>query len=620
MASPAARPPYRLGRAGGAVLACVLLVLGLAVSFGTARAMEDAQRRQAGQRMDHHLETVRAAVSGEVHRRVELLGDLAAAVGAQRDPTARDFDALTFRLAFRALPGATGVAYAVPVADARVQDAQRAWRRRGAADLSLRPAGAGEHRFVVLDRSLEPPSPALGSDLAAAAEPSEAMGAARRTGRVTAGRPYVLLRDRGLPADRRQTSFVLVAPVHGAGEAPDAGLLRGWLVMGVRGGDFADGALRRLTHGMVQVTISDVSAPGPARPAATVRNGEPLAGSPELRRAATVEAAGRAWRVELTPTAAFAAASGAGPHPVLLGGGTALSVLTAGLVLALTASRERALSRMEHTAEALRADLARHRLAEARLRERGAELERFASVAAYDLKSPLTVITGYTELVEDQLGPGADPRIRGWLQRVRQSTGRMRRLIDDLLSYSSAGDVPLEPAEVDLEQLVAAVVMERTAHLAHDRPHVGFGRLPAVTADPALLRQVMDHLIANAVKYVRHGATAQVDVSAERRGEAWRVTVSDRGIGIAPEQRESVFAAFGRARGSEGYPGTGLGLAICRRIVERHGGAIHAEENPGGGTRVVFTLPVVPEASPPGAAAEDGTGGTDLSGTVPGGR
>ncbi|WP_344866991.1 HAMP domain-containing sensor histidine kinase, partial [Planomonospora alba] len=243
----------------------------------------------------------------------------------------------------------------------------------------------------------------------------------------------------------------------------------------------------------------------------------------------------------------------------------------------------------------------------ARLRERQDELERFAAVAAYELKSPLTVIAGYAELVDDQLG-GADPQASGWLRRIRRSAGRMRRLVDDLLTYASARDVPLQPVEVDLNRLVADVVMERTAHLTEDLPHVDLGDLPVVTADRDLLRQVVDHLIGNAVKYVRHGGAARIDVGAERDGRMWRVTVADHGIGIAAGQHEAVFAPFSRGRGSEGYPGTGLGLAICRRVVERHGGRIHAEDNTGGGTRVVFTLPVAPKAPDGGGAAEDGTG------------
>ncbi|GGK99701.1 hypothetical protein Ppa06_68280 [Planomonospora parontospora subsp. parontospora] len=615
MPLPVVRRPRRPGRTGGVVPACVLLVAGLAVSFLMAVTLAGAQGRQADERMDRHLEAVRAAVAGEAYRRAETLGHLAASVGVQEDLTAQDFEALTFRLAFRGMPGITDVGYVVSVPDARVQAVQRAWRRKGAANLSLRPVGTAEHRFVVLDRSLDTVSPALGSDLMAAREPSEALDAARAGGQVTASRAYVLLRDRMLPAARQQTSFVLVAPVYGAGDAPDAGLLRGWLVMGVRGGDFIDGTLRQVSQGRVNVTLSDVSAPGGERPMATVRAGEPLADA-RLHRETTMDVAGRTWRLQVDPTTGLASAAENRLHLVVLAGGAVISLLLAGLVLVLATSRDRALAHVEQATAALKADIAERRRVEARLRERETELERFAAVAAHDLKSPLTVIAGYSELVEDHLADGAGEQVSGWLQRIRGGTGRMQRLIDDLLAYAGAGDASLEPAEVDLERLVADIVMDRTAHLRHDRPHIEIGRLPVVTADPARLRQVMDNLIGNAVKYVRHGTVAQIDVSAERDGPMWRITVADHGIGIAPDQRDAVFAAFGRARGSEGYPGTGLGLAICRRIVDQHGGEIRAEENSGGGTRFVFTLPVVPGITGRDALTEDGTGG---AGGGPGG-
>ncbi|MBG0818546.1 ATP-binding protein [Planomonospora sp. ID82291] len=608
MSLPVVRRLRRPGRTGGLVPACLLLVIGLAVSLLMAGTLADTRRRQAEERMDRHLEAARLAVTGEVYRRAEILGHLAASVGAQQDLTAQDFEALTFRLAFRGMPGITDVGYVVSVPDAQVQAVQRAWRRKGSANLSLRPVGAAEHRFVVLDRSLDTVSPALGSDLMAAAEPAEALDAARAGGQVTASRAYVLLRDRMLPAARQQTSFLLVAPVYGAGDAPDAGLLRGWLVMGVRGGDFIDGTLRQVSQGLVGVTLSDASVPGGERRIAAVRAGEPLADA-RLHREVTVDVAGRTWRLRVVPAAGFASAADARLHLVVLAGGVVISVLLAGLVVVLGTSRARALAHVEQATATLKADIARRRRVEARLRERETELERFAAVAAHDLKSPLTVIAGYSELVEDQLAESAGAQVSGWLQRIRGGTGRMQRLIDDLLAYAAAGDASLEPAEVDLERLVADIVMDRTAHLRHDRPNVEIGRLPVVTADPVRLRQVMDNLIGNAVKYVRHGTVAQIDVSAERDGPMWRVTVADRGIGIAPDQRDAVFTAFGRARGSEGYPGTGLGLAICRRIVGHHGGEIHAEENAGGGTRFVFTLPVVPGLPGRDALAEDGAGG-----------
>ncbi|WP_176728429.1 sensor histidine kinase [Planobispora rosea] len=598
------RTPRRVGRAGGVVLAGVLLVLGLFVTTLAAGALAGTQRQQDESRMDRSMEVARAVVAGEAYRRVELLGQLSASVGTQRELTAHDFNALTHRFAYRGLPGVSEVGFVVPATDDQVQGVQRLWRSRGSA-VAVRPVPADEHRLVVLSRSLDGLSSALGADLAAAPEPVTAMDAARRTGQVTASQVYVLLRDRPLAPSRRQPSFVLAAPVYGAGDVPDAGLLRGWLLMGVRGVDFMDGTLKQIAQGMINVKLTDVSVPGQERRLAELRGGEPV-GDTGLHRETTIDVGGRQWKLELQPTTGFLSAGGTRTYQAIMGSGVIASLLLAGLVLVLVTSRDRALARVEQATAALQADIVHRQHVETHLREREAELERFAAVAAHDLKSPLTVIMGYCELVEDTLAPGSDSQVTGWLGRVRTGTRRMQHLIDDLLAYAAAGDGSLEPAEIDLDTLVADIVMERTSHLDHDRPNIEFGRLPKVVADPARIRQVLDNLIGNAVKYVRHGTVAQVDISAEREGDMWRIAVADHGIGISADQRENVFAAFARARGSEGYPGTGLGLAICRRIVNHHGGEIRVEENPGGGSRFVFTLPVAPEPSSRGAEAEGG--------------
>jgi signal transduction histidine kinase len=106
-----------------------------------------------------------------------------------------------------------------------------------------------------------------------------------------------------------------------------------------------------------------------------------------------------------------------------------------------------------------------------------------------------------------------------------------------------------------------------------------------------MLRQVLDNLIGNAVKYTRPGSRAQVLVAVERSADAARISVADQGIGIPADQRQKVLSQFHRAHTGQGYAGTGLGLAICQRVIERHGGSIDIAENPGGGTIVTITLP-----------------------------
>ncbi|GAB2566290.1 hypothetical protein Aab01nite_46490 [Paractinoplanes abujensis] len=228
------------------------------------------------------------------------------------------------------------------------------------------------------------------------------------------------------------------------------------------------------------------------------------------------------------------------------------------------------------------------------------DLAVFAGVVAHDLKAPLTVIRGHCEVAREDLDEAPD-EVRGSLDRIILAVDRMATLIDTLLAYTTARDAPLRTRRVDLGALVAEVVHDRTAHLReNDRPRINVGPLPAVTADPAMLRHVLDNLIGNALKYVRPGSAPHVDVTGDVTGdvpgEQWaRVEVADRGIGIPDADKSDIFDSFHRAHAEAGYAGTGLGLAICKRIVDRHGGEIGVTDNPGGGTRFSFTLPASEE-------------------------
>jgi PAS domain-containing protein len=231
------------------------------------------------------------------------------------------------------------------------------------------------------------------------------------------------------------------------------------------------------------------------------------------------------------------------------------------------------------------------------------DLTVFAGVVAHDLKAPLTVIRGHCEAAAELLADGdggdtapvlalAQAQAQDSLSRVVHAVDRMAAMIDTLLAYTTARDAPLHTKDLDVGELVAEVVHDRVGHLPPaEAPAVYIGALPRVHADPAMLRHVLDNLIGNAVKYVRRGTAARIDVTGTTADGWARIEVADRGIGIPDRDKPAVFESFHRAHAAAGYAGTGLGLAICRRIVERHGGEIGVTDNPGGGTRFHFTLP-----------------------------
>jgi signal transduction histidine kinase len=224
---------------------------------------------------------------------------------------------------------------------------------------------------------------------------------------------------------------------------------------------------------------------------------------------------------------------------------------------------------------------------------------------AHDLSNPLTTVEGWSEDVADLLGPDAGRAADG-ITRIQRAAARMRHLITNLLAYTTARDNGLTLATVDLAAVVTDIAIGRIDQAETTGapvPHIRIGDLPAVHADTALVRQLLDNLIGTAVKYTAAGVVPTIAVTGRRGTDQVDVTVSDNGIGIPAGQHSSVFDNFHRAHRDAGYTGTGLGLAICKCIVERHGGTITAADNPhGDGTSVTFSLPAVD--MPPKSATE----------------
>jgi signal transduction histidine kinase len=222
-------------------------------------------------------------------------------------------------------------------------------------------------------------------------------------------------------------------------------------------------------------------------------------------------------------------------------------------------------------------------------------LESFAGVVAHDLRGPLGVIDGWTEVLAVDL-EGNDALSREdagpKLERIQAAAKGMHRLIDDLLDSSTSREQQLRSGVVDLSALARSVADQRAAVTGGPPPHIDVADLPAVYADAALVRQLLDNLVANAVKYVVPGSLPRVSITGREVGDMVEVTVSDEGIGIPASERDQIFEAFHRAHDAREYDGHGIGLAVCKKIVERHGGRIAARPPLGPtGTRIVFTLP-----------------------------
>jgi signal transduction histidine kinase len=235
--------------------------------------------------------------------------------------------------------------------------------------------------------------------------------------------------------------------------------------------------------------------------------------------------------------------------------------------------------------------LAQERARVAELEQRVAELETFAREISHDLKAPLAGICGYAQLLAHlDVGWPRPAEYDEFVAEIEAGTGRMSRLIDDVLNYSTVRGEELHPATIDLAALVDDVVADRPRELARPAPLITRDALPPVRGDHGMLRRVLENLIGNAVKYVRPGDSPRVHITARVEDGFVRVEVTDRGVGIPDGQHEAIFGELHRAH-ADAYPGTGLGLSICRRIVQRLGGVIHADPAFRDGARIWFTLP-----------------------------
>ncbi|ARS88377.1 PAS domain S-box protein [Natrarchaeobaculum aegyptiacum] len=237
-------------------------------------------------------------------------------------------------------------------------------------------------------------------------------------------------------------------------------------------------------------------------------------------------------------------------------------------------------------------DVTDRREYEQRLEESNERLEQFAHAASHDLQEPLRMISSYLTLLEQRYEDDLDEEGREFLAYAVDGADRMRAMIDGLLEFSrvESRGAPFEP--VDLDEVLADVRRDLEVCIEERDADVVVEPLPTVLGDGNQLRQVFQNLLANGIEYA--GADPpQIEVTADRKGRQWELAVEDDGIGIDPGDAEQIFGLFERLHGVEEHPGSGIGLALCERIVERHGGEIRVESEPGEGSTFYLTLPAV---------------------------
>jgi signal transduction histidine kinase len=575
----------RPSAAAATVTACLLIATALAASFG-ARQID----RRAAEQLDERAGIVAATIDRRVDAYLEKLFGIRGFMMGSEEATRAEFEEYLAeqRIAER-FPGAQSVGFAemttlegrdayIDRVDADAQRSNLPYPRFSIRPNAFRPVS------VVVDyiHPVGAAQQAFGFDLLSESFRRAAVTRSRDRARPIASPPLTFVTE--LTEGQAQGVLVFLPYFRGRDQTPvpprRTELFQGVSYAALRFPDLMRGIVST-TDDLEVYDVGSVEDPVPARlragDAAFDLNGRPEApdADSDESRIQRLVVAGRRWQVYYRPSAELVSGSERAV-PWLIGGfGLLVAMLAGGVVQTLTTTTRRA----EAIADARTEELKRS----------NEELERFAFVASHDLQQPLRTVSGFLQLLEHQMGEKLDPTAREYIGHALSGTKQMGTLIDDLLAYSrvTRDDRPLGP--VPLDDVWDTAVEQLQASIEDSGARVSREELPVVHGDRALLVQVFANLVGNAVKY-RGEAAPEVHARAERVNGGWEVAIQDNGIGIDPAHHARIFEMFRRLHTEDEYEGTGVGLAMAKRIVERSGGDIRVESEPGRGSRFVVQL------------------------------
>ncbi|MGB3181562.1 MAG: ATP-binding protein [Cyclobacteriaceae bacterium] len=224
------------------------------------------------------------------------------------------------------------------------------------------------------------------------------------------------------------------------------------------------------------------------------------------------------------------------------------------------------------------------------LKRSNKELEQFAYITSHDLQEPLRATSSFSKLLEKRYGDQLDERGRKYIRFIVDGTERQQQLIEDILEFSRSGSRQVELVDCDLCNMLDRIKFDMAGRIHECDAEISCEVPFLIKADKVLLSQLIQNLVSNAIKYRKEGECPDIRVSGTEKSDYWQLSVSDNGIGIEKEYFDKVFVIFRRLHTAQEYPGTGVGLSICKRIVEKHGGRIWIESEPGKGTTFNFTI------------------------------
>jgi PAS domain S-box-containing protein len=219
------------------------------------------------------------------------------------------------------------------------------------------------------------------------------------------------------------------------------------------------------------------------------------------------------------------------------------------------------------------------------------ELEQFAYVASHDLQEPLRMVSSYTQLLEKRYKDQLDDSARTFIRYAVDGATRMQGLINDLLAYSRIATKGSEFTSLSSQRAFENALANLGGVLEETNAEVTYEELPDIVGDFGQLTRVFQNLLSNSLKYRNKEVIPRIHVSVQDVDSEWRFSVQDNSIGIDPQYKDRIFKIFQRLHTAREYSGTGMGLSMCKRIIERHGGRIWVESEPGAGSTFYFTMP-----------------------------
>jgi len=229
--------------------------------------------------------------------------------------------------------------------------------------------------------------------------------------------------------------------------------------------------------------------------------------------------------------------------------------------------------------------------ANAALQRANADLQQFADSASHDLQEPLRMVAAYSQLLQQRFGGQLGEIGDKYIGYAVEGAMRMESLLAALRTYTQLSLSEKEPREdVDAGAVLETALSNLKVAIQESGASITRTALPRIRMYEFQVEQLFQNLIGNAIRY-RGDEAPRISIAAERHGEEWQFSVQDNGIGIEPQFQEQIFGIFKRLHSKTEYPGTGMGLAICQRIVERAGGRIWVESQPGKGSTFYFTVP-----------------------------